>query len=337
MAQYLLVGIDHPKFHGGETREGGTFTARKSPLEWVIFGADSSVKTHHGTVMHVKLSSPVNLNDFWETETMGVQYNDCHCKPIDMTKTERHEYNIIYNSCEKVGEQWRIPYQWKKDPHQLPDNRVQAEKVLQSTKRRLAIDSNHAEAYNKQMAEMVEIDFARKLTEEEITAYKGPVHYVSHHAVIRREKKSTPVRIVFNSSANYHGHCLNDYWYKGQDLLNSLFGVLLPFKENEVAVYGDISKMCHRVLITDEDQHVHRYLWRDLQTERPPDVYVKTVLAFGDKPSPAMAQIALRRTVKDGEEIHPQAARVIQEDVYMDDIMFFSKDNRPSSAADKRN
>ena len=22
----LLVGIDHPKFHGGETREGGTFT-----------------------------------------------------------------------------------------------------------------------------------------------------------------------------------------------------------------------------------------------------------------------------------------------------------------------
>ena len=58
-----LVGIDHPKFHGGETREGGTFTARKSPLGWVIFGADSSVKTHHWTVMHAKLASPVNLRD----------------------------------------------------------------------------------------------------------------------------------------------------------------------------------------------------------------------------------------------------------------------------------
>ena len=163
------------------------------------------------------------------------------------------------------------------------------------------------------------------------------VQYVSHHAVIRPEKKSTPVRIVFNLSANYHGHCLNGYWYKGPDLLNSLFGVLLRFRENEVTVCGDISKMYHRVLITEEDQQVHRYLWRDLQTERPSDVYVKTALTFGDKPSPAMAQIALRRTAKDGEEIHPEAARVIQEDVYMDDICFFSKDNRSSSAAYKRN
>ena len=78
-------------------------------------------------------------------------------------------------------------------------------------------------------------------------------------------------------------------------------------------------------------QHVHRYLWRDLQSDILPDVYVKTVLTFGDKPSPAMAQITLPRTAKDGEEIkmHPEAVRVIQEDVYiMDDNVFLSKDNK---------
>lgn len=186
----LLVGIDHPKFHGGETREGGTFTARKSPLGWVIFGADSSEKTLHGSVMHVKLASPVNLSDFWETETMGVQYNDCQCTPIDMTKSDRDEYNIIYNSCKKEGKQWKIPYPWKRDPHQLPDNMAQAEKVLQSTERRLTRNPQHAEAYNKQMAEMVDLGFSRKLTEEEINTHKGPVHYVSHHAVIRPEKRA---------------------------------------------------------------------------------------------------------------------------------------------------
>lgn len=36
-------------------------------------------------------------------------------------------------------------------------------------------------------------------------------------------------------------------------------------------------------------------------------------MTFGDKPLPAMAQIALRRTAEEGAEIHPEAARSIQE------------------------
>ena len=35
----LLVGIDHPKLHTGETREAINLIARQSPLGWVIFGA----------------------------------------------------------------------------------------------------------------------------------------------------------------------------------------------------------------------------------------------------------------------------------------------------------
>ena len=37
---------------------------------------------------------------------------------------------------------------------------------------------------------------------------------------------------------------------------------------------GDISKMYHRVLIPEQDQQVHRYLWRNMETEGEPDVYV---------------------------------------------------------------
>ena len=33
-----------------------------------------------------------------------------------------------------------------------------------------------------------------------------------------------------------------------------------------------------------------------METNREPDVYVKTVLMSGDKPAPAMAQIALRKS-----------------------------------------
>ena len=172
----------------------------------------------------------------------------------------------------------------------------------------------------EQMEQMKDLGFSRKLTEKEINYYKGPVHYIAHHEVVRPDKKSTPVRIVFNSSARYKGHCLNDCWIKGPDLLNNMLGVILRFREQPVAVSGDISKMYHRIGIPEEDQHVHRFLWRDMDTTRPPDTYVKTVLTFGDKPAPAMAQIALRKTADQAQNAHPYAAEVLKKNTYMDDI-----------------
>lgn len=80
---------------------------------------------------------------------------------------------------------------------------------------------------------------------------------------------------------------------KGPDLLNDLFGVILRFREYKVAVTADISEMYHRVFIHMQDGHVHRLPWRNLRTDTPPGIYVMNVLTLGDKPAPAMAQIAL--------------------------------------------
>ena len=57
-----------------------------------------------------------------------------------------------------------------------------------------------------------------------------------------------------------------------------------------------------------------------METEREPDVYVKTVLTFGDKPAPAMAQIALRKTAEENKKDYPEAAEVLSKNSYMDDI-----------------
>ena len=107
---------------------------------------------------------------------------------------------------------------------------------------------------------------------------------------------------------------------KGPDLLNSLVRVILCFRENAVAISGDISKMYHRILIPERDQHVHRFLWRNMETNRDPDAYVKTILTFGDKSAPAMAQIALRKTAEQEIDVHPEAAETLKQNTYMDDI-----------------
>ena len=178
-----------------------------------------------------------------------------------------------------------------------------------------------AAAYNNKMIEMEKMNFSSKLTEKEIQDYKGPVHYIPHHSVHRPDSTSTPLRIVFNSSSSYKGHGLNDYWPKGPDLLNDLFGVVLRFRENKVAISADISKMYQRVLIPEDDKHVHRFLWRNLETDKPPDVYKMNVLTSGDKPAPAMAHIALQKTAEEGEILNPEAAQTIKEYTYMDDIL----------------
>ena len=57
-----------------------------------------------------------------------------------------------------------------------------------------------------------------------------------------------------------------------------------------------------------------------MEISREPDVYVKTVLTFGDKPAPAMAQTALQKTAREGEKRYPEAAEVLKKNTYMDDI-----------------
>ena len=79
-----------------------------------------------------------------------------------------------------------------------------------------------------------------------------------------------------------------------------------------------IFKIC--IIELERNQHVHRFLWRNLEDDREPDVYVKTVVTFRDKPAPAMAQLALRKTAEECKEIKQEAAKVLTKNVYMDNI-----------------
>ena len=108
-------------------------------------------------------------------------------------------------------------------------------------------NTQHAKVYQAQIEDMIERQVARKLTQTEVDNYRGPIHYISHHDVLKPDSKSTPVKIVFNSSASYIGQVLNEYWAKGPDLLNNLLGILVRFRENEIGFIGDMKKMYHTV------------------------------------------------------------------------------------------
>ena len=155
------------------------------------------------------------------------------------------------------------------------------------------------------------------MNHREIQGYRGAVHFIPHQEVLKPDSKSTPVHIVFNSSVCYIGHVLNDYWIKAHNLLM----VLLRFRQNKVAVVGDLSKMYNSINLSVEDQHVHRFLWRGLLENRPPDHYVLQTVPFGDRPSGSIVITALRKTAELHEMMHPNEARFIKRDSYADDLL----------------
>jgi len=303
--------------HPGQTKQTEQLVARNTPLGWEVFSGSSGDTQVNGRVYHVRFAAPVEMTDFWKTETMGVEVKPCVYAADKLTQAEREEAEIISKSCRKIGNQWMVPYPWKKDPVLLPDNKPLAMKRLEATERRLKKDPEQGMAYDKQMEEIEGNAVLKKAVQARNGQLQRPgaLHSTPCSDSTREEEY-----IRTNSSSVYQGHALNDYWLKGPDLLNNLFGVILRLREKEVAVMGEISKMYHRVLIPERDQHVHRFLWRNLETEREPDVYVKTVLTFGDKPAPAMAQTALRKTAEENKNDYPEAAEALTKNSYMDDI-----------------
>ena len=96
----------------------------------------------------------------------------------------------------------RKGYPWLRDPSTLPNNRSVALARLVSTEKRLRKRPEVGELYSQQIQEMIENGVARKLNAAEIRNYAGPIHYVAHHEILK-QSRTTPCRIVFNTSANF--------------------------------------------------------------------------------------------------------------------------------------
>ena len=213
------------------------------------------------------------------------------------------------------------------DPKGLPNNYKAALKTLEKTERTLLKDELLANTYKKQMEDMVHRQVARPLTAMELQDWKRPIFYISHVAVLNPKSNSTPVGIVFNSSQLYQGVSLNSCLAKGPDrYMNNLLGILLRWREEAVALVGDIRKMFNSVYLKELEKHCHRFLWRDLEVQRPPDVYIMERVNMGDTPAPAISTEAVYKTADRFEKESPEAANLLKKSTYVDDLI----DSRPS-------
>lgn len=99
-----------------------------------------------------------------------------------------------------------------------------------------------------------------------------------------------------------------------------MLGILMRFRQERVAFVGDIAKMYNTVKLSETDQHAHRFVWRDVETNKRPDHYALTIVTFGDRPSWVIAMMALRRSAEMSLS-DSKAAKMIVKNSYIDDIL----------------
>ena len=83
-----------------------------------------------------------------------------------------------------------------------------------------------------------------------------------HHPVIRPEKLTTKMRMIFDASSKSGGEkSLNECLYPWPSLTAELFGTLLRFRAFNVAVVGDIEKVFLQISLNSDDRDNIRFLW----------------------------------------------------------------------------
>ena len=131
------------------------------------------------------------------------------------------------------------------------------------------------------------------------------------------------VRVVYDAAARFEGTALNKEMLQGSLLNNSLVGVLMRFRKDEVAVASDIESMFHRVAYREDDTDAVRFMWWDGSSDEPPSDYKMTVHFFGKADSPCIAAWALHQSAADSKAAFGEKIReIVKKNFYVDDGLF---------------
>ena len=144
---------------------------------------------------------------------------------------------------------------------------------------------------------------------ENLHTVPGRVHYLPHHTVIRRDKETSKVRVVYDASVRDGGPSLNNCLYYGPKFNQQLLDLLIRFRCHQVAFTADIEKAFLMISVSEKDRDVLRFLWVRDPIEDPPQYIVLRFaeVVFGVSCSPFL----LKATVRHHLELHQDSQRTL--------------------------
>ncbi|KAL0882691.1 hypothetical protein ABMA27_001114 [Loxostege sticticalis] len=297
----------------------GSLVAQNTTLGWIISGVVDNVKFKNNepsniTVMHVQVNEDDILRKFWEIEEQMNRKNilteeEQRCEEFfKKTTTRSPEGRYIV----------RLPFREEQTECANHGSRDIAEARFRSLEKRFNRDKDLKEKYTEVIKEYLTLDHMRPANDN---IKENEATYLPHHAVVRNERTTTKVRVVFNASEkNKKGISLNDTLMIGPTLQADLRHTVLRWRNHPIALIADVVKMYRQILVADDDVKYQRILWRDEPEEEIKEYELRTV-TFGTASAPYLAVRALHQVAIDEGREHPHAAENILNNFYMDDLM----------------
>ena len=247
----LLIGLDYAELHYSfkDVRgQPGEPVARLTPLGWTCTGTVSGLRggltplgwTCTGTVSGLRggdyqssfahtyflreQSDTVEisglLRQFWEIENPRTSRDQPVLNPDEQCALEQVEKSLKY-----VDGRNQVALPWKENVPDLPDNYDMALRRLCNTERHLLKNPEIATAYSENITQYLEKGYIRKIDPTEDKPARR--WYLPHFPVVRLDRATTKIRIVFDASAKFGKISLNDVIYQGPKLQRDLNDVLL--------------------------------------------------------------------------------------------------------------
>ena len=226
----VLIGIDNYfKFMYGEQIHENVFVI-PSRIGSVLAGSvacngivGESITTvlRLGATTHDDSNLNQTLTKFWELDHIGIKgQSSADCQ----SAIENFNDSITYENG-----RYTVSLPWKLNHPELPTIYGMARRRLCNTLDKLCQDSKRLDAYHNLIQAQVDAGFIEVVDPEDISG--SNVHYFSHHAV-KKDSKTTPLRIVYDCSAKCSKHCpsLNDCLESGPSLINDLLTGLSRFR-----------------------------------------------------------------------------------------------------------
>ena len=318
----MLIGCDHywDLVTGSICRSEKGPTAIGTKFGWVLSGPadpDQCRSTHAGVATTHMLradSQPTEstqlteqLRSFWELESLGI---------LDEEKTLYDEFTGTVTFHEG---RYKVPLPWKDFHEPLPDNYHLCVKRLRGLLRRLSHEPDVLERYDATIKEQL----AKGIIEPIPTDTQNVVHYLPHHGVVRTDKSTTKLRVVYDASAKTSGPSLNECLYKGPKFQQLILDILIRFRAYKVALIADVEKAFLMIAVDEKDRDVLRFLWVDDITKEEPElrVYRFTRVVFGVSCSPFLLNATVRYHLERFLDSHETVVKRLRQSTYVDDII----------------
>lgn len=332
----ILIGSDYywDIVTGQTIRAESGPTAVNSKFGWILSGPTNNSSSENKVVSNLIISgetAPFNatrendevvdmLKKFWDVESVG---KEDRSKIQDNLPIETKQYEeISFN-----GSFYEVGLPWKENCSPTSSNYRMCESRLRSLHHKLKEEPELLREYDKIIQEQLRNNIVEKVPKSSCLneQTEKAVHYSPHHAVVRKERDTTKVRIVYDGSAKSSKSdlSLNDCLETGTNHIPLIFEMLSNFRWNSVALTADIEKAFLMVGIKEEHCDMLRFLWfKDLTAISPEIIQLRfNRLVFGLRPSPSILGETIKHHLRLYKQSEPEMAELLEKSLYVDDLV----------------